>query len=69
GIPINITIDSSTTAQCAGSSSAPTKARSTEKGIEPQNNLTCLRIRSEKHETMVAPDKECLLIVIQNACE
>ena len=31
-----------------------------------QNDLTFLRIRSNKHEIMVAPDKEYLLIVIQN---
>ena len=31
-----------------------------------QNDLTFLRIRSKKHEIMVAPDKEYVLIVIQN---
>lgn len=31
-----------------------------------QNDLTFLRIRSKKHEIMVAPDKDYLLIVIQN---
>ncbi|KAL2300175.1 hypothetical protein Nmel_012138 [Mimus melanotis] len=28
------------------------KARSTAKGIDPQNDLTCLRIRSKKPEIM-----------------
>jgi dynein light chain roadblock-type len=32
----------------------------------PQNDLTFLRIRSVKHEIMVAPDKDFLLIVLQN---
>ena len=31
-----------------------------------QNDLTFLRVRSKKHEIMIAPDKEYLLIVIQN---
>ncbi len=31
-----------------------------------QNDLTFLRVRSNKHEIMVAPDKDYLLIVIQN---
>ncbi|KAK2505775.1 LOW QUALITY PROTEIN: hypothetical protein MC885_005839, partial [Smutsia gigantea] len=42
------------------------KARSTVRDIDPQNDLTFLRIRSKKHEIMVAPDKEYLLIAIQN---
>ena len=31
-----------------------------------QNDLTFLRIRSQKHEIMVAPDRDFTLIVIQN---
>ena len=31
-----------------------------------QNDLTFLRIRSKKHEIMVAPDKDFLLVVIQD---
>jgi dynein light chain roadblock-type len=34
--------------------------------LDPTNDLTFLRMRSKKHEIMVAPDKEFLLIVIQN---
>uniref|UniRef100_A0A8C8J766 Dynein light chain roadblock n=1 Tax=Oncorhynchus tshawytscha TaxID=74940 RepID=A0A8C8J766_ONCTS len=45
------------------------KARSTVRDLDPQNDLTFLRIRSKKHEIMVAPDKEYLLIVIQNPSE
>jgi hypothetical protein len=31
-----------------------------------QNDLTFLRLRSKKHEIMVAPDKDYLLIIIQD---
>ena len=34
--------------------------------VPSQNDLTFLRVRSKKHEIMVAPDKDYLLIVIQN---
>lgn len=67
GIPIRTTLDNSTTVQYAGLIYQLTgKARSTVRDIDPQNDLTFLRIRSKKHEIMVAPDKEYLLIVIQN---
>lgn len=42
------------------------KARSVVRDLDPQDNLTFLRIRSRKHEILVAPDKEFLLIVIQD---
>merc|ERR1712118_335714 len=46
------------------------KARSVVRDLDPQNDLTFLRIRSRKHEIMVAPDRDYILIVIQdpNAC-
>ncbi|XP_054055284.1 dynein light chain roadblock-type 2 [Rissa tridactyla] len=70
GIPIRTTLDNSTTVQYAGLLHQLTvKARSTVRDIDPQNDLTFLRIRSKKHEIMIAPDKEYLLIVIQNPCE
>nr|XP_010978778.2 dynein light chain roadblock-type 2 isoform X1 [Camelus dromedarius] len=70
GIPIRTTLDNSMTVQYAGLLHQLTmKARSTVRDIDPQNDLTFLRIRSKKHEIMVAPDKEYLLIVIQNPCE
>lgn len=34
--------------------------------LDPTNDLTFLRIRSKKSEIMVAPDKEFILIVVQN---
>ena len=42
------------------------KARSVVRDIDPTNDLTFLRIRSKKHEIMVAPEKDYLLIVVQN---
>ncbi|GBG62971.1 hypothetical protein CBR_g34671 [Chara braunii] len=39
---------------------------SSKKAAAAQNDLTFLRIRSKKHEIMVAPDGGFILIVIQN---
>lgn len=67
GIPIKSTLDNSTTVQYAGLiSSLADKARSVVRDLDPTNELTFLRIRSKKHEIMVAPDKEFILIVVQN---
>jgi dynein light chain roadblock-type len=56
GIPIKTTLDNSTTVQYAGLLHQLTsKARSVVRDIDPQNDLTFLRIRSKKHEIMVAP--------------
>ena len=41
------------------------KARHCVRDLDPTNDLTFLRIRSRRHEYMVAPDKEFILIVIQ----
>ncbi|XP_050773448.1 dynein light chain roadblock-type 1 isoform X1 [Gopherus flavomarginatus] len=70
GIPIKSTVDNSTTVQYAGlMHSFIMKARSTVRDIDPQNDLTFLRIRSKKNEIMIAPDKDYFLIVIQNPTE
>mmetsp|Transcript_33408 Transcript_33408/g.51954 ORF Transcript_33408/g.51954 Transcript_33408/m.51954 type:complete len:104 (-) Transcript_33408:50-361(-) len=42
------------------------KARSVVRDLDPQNDLAFLRIRSKKLEIMVAPDKEYILMVIQD---
>lgn len=42
------------------------KAKSTIRTLDPTNDMTFLRIRSKKHEIMIAPGKEYALIVIQN---
>lgn len=55
------------TVQYAGLiSSLVDKARSVVRDLDAANDLTFLRIRSKKHEIMVAPDKEFILIVVQN---
>jgi len=42
------------------------KARSTVRSLDPQNDLTFLRVRSKKYEILIAPEKEFMLIVVQN---
>ncbi|XP_022913766.1 dynein light chain roadblock-type 2 [Onthophagus taurus] len=70
GIPIKSTLDNTMTVQYAGLlSSLVDKARSVVRDLDAANDLTFLRIRSKKHEIMVAPDKEFILIVIQNPSE
>jgi len=67
GIPIRTTFDQSTTVQYAGLiTQLCGKARSAVRELDPQNDLTFLRLRSKKHEIMVAPDKDYLLIIIQD---
>ncbi len=41
-------------------------AASVVRTLDDTDELSFLRIRSKKHEIMVAPDKEYLLIVIQD---
>uniref|UniRef100_A0A8B9FPW0 Dynein light chain roadblock n=1 Tax=Amazona collaria TaxID=241587 RepID=A0A8B9FPW0_9PSIT len=56
GIPVRTTLDNSTTVQYAALlQQLIMKAQSTVRDIDPQNDLTFLRIRSKKHEIMVAP--------------
>uniref|UniRef100_A0A8B9G4U3 Roadblock/LAMTOR2 domain-containing protein n=1 Tax=Amazona collaria TaxID=241587 RepID=A0A8B9G4U3_9PSIT len=70
GIPVKSTMDNSTTIQYAGlMHSFIMKSKSTVQDIDPQNDLTFLRIHSKKNEIMVAPDKDYFLIVIQNPTE
>ena len=67
GIPIRTTLDNSATTQYAALiQQLSSKAKSAVRDIDPQNDLCFLRIRTLKHEIMVAPDKEYLLIVVQS---
>eukprot|EP00742_Colponemidia_sp_Colp-10_P003451 GILJ01003676.1.p1 GENE.GILJ01003676.1~~GILJ01003676.1.p1 ORF type:complete len:101 (-),score=13.03 GILJ01003676.1:103-405(-) len=67
GVPIRSTLDNSLTLQYSALiTQLAQKARSVVRDLDPQNDLTFLRIRSKKHEIMVAPDKDFILIVIQN---
>ncbi|XP_052540152.1 dynein light chain roadblock-type 1-like isoform X11 [Tympanuchus pallidicinctus] len=70
GIPIRSTMDNTTTIQYVGlMHSFIMKARSAVRNIDPQNDLTFLRIRTKKNEIMVAPDKDYFMIGIQNPTE
>jgi dynein light chain roadblock-type len=40
-------------------------AKSAVKTLDASNDLTFLRLRSHKHEILVAPDRDYLLIVVQ----
>lgn len=42
------------------------KANGIVRTLDESDSLTFLRLRSTKHEIMVAPDKDYILIVIQN---
>ena len=56
GIPIRSTIDATLTQQYAALiKSLSDKARSTIRDIDPINELTFFRIRTKKHEILVAP--------------
>ncbi|CEM25122.1 unnamed protein product [Vitrella brassicaformis CCMP3155] len=67
GVPIRSTLDSKMTLQYSALiSQLATKARSVVRDLDPQNDLTFLRVRSRKHEIMVAPDRDYILIVIQD---
>ncbi|KAK0090955.1 hypothetical protein PV326_003961 [Microctonus aethiopoides] len=67
GIPIKSTMDNTTTVQYSGLiSGLCDKARSVVRDLDPTNDLTFLRARTKKNEIMIAPDKEFMLIVVQN---
>ena len=67
GIPIRTTLDHDKTVQHAALISILTiKAKSVIRDLDPLNDLVFLRIRSRKHEILVAPDKDYILIVLQN---
>ncbi|KFM75561.1 Dynein light chain roadblock-type 2, partial [Stegodyphus mimosarum] len=67
GIPIKSTMDNNTTIEYAGLiTHLVDKSRRTVKELDNTNELTFLRVRSKKNEILIAPDKEYLLIVVQN---
>ncbi|RXN19865.1 microtubule-associated s 1A 1B light chain [Labeo rohita] len=60
GIPIKSTLDNSSTVQYAGNvHQLLMKARGMVRDIDPQNDLTFLRVRSKKNEIMIAPADRC----------
>lgn len=74
GIPIKTTLDNSSTVQYSGLiHQLVMKARSTIRDIDPQNDLTFLRIRSKKNEIMIAPGenpfcREVFVLMVLEKC-
>jgi dynein light chain roadblock-type len=71
GIPIRTTFDNDLTVQYAALVSQFTvKARGVVKNLDPEDELKFVRIRSKKHEIMIAPEferqREYYLIVVQD---
>jgi len=42
------------------------KAKGVIKQLDPDNEVTFLRVRSKKHEILIAPDENYILVVLQN---
>mmetsp|Transcript_26027 Transcript_26027/g.34141 ORF Transcript_26027/g.34141 Transcript_26027/m.34141 type:complete len:103 (-) Transcript_26027:337-645(-) len=67
GVPIRSNLSSEDTDTYAALiSQLALKSSSVVRTLDESDSLTFLRIRSNKHEIMVAPDRDYLLIVIQN---
>ena len=67
GVTVQSTLNEEETAAHAALLSQLTdKAAMLVETLDTNDELTFLRIRSKKREIMVSPDKEYLLIVIQN---
>ena len=63
-------MDNHTTTQYAGLiNQLVDQAKNMFKEIDSSNDLTFMRLRTKKHEIMVAPDRDYLLIVIQNTAD
>eukprot|EP00996_Jenningsia_fusiforme_P006030 NODE_7185_length_499_cov_10.077778_g6746_i0.p1 GENE.NODE_7185_length_499_cov_10.077778_g6746_i0~~NODE_7185_length_499_cov_10.077778_g6746_i0.p1 ORF type:complete len:101 (-),score=16.28 NODE_7185_length_499_cov_10.077778_g6746_i0:117-419(-) len=74
GIPIRDTFDEHdrllTIQYAALITQMTSKARAAIKELDSSNDLSFMRIRSKKHEILVAPDRDYILIVIQDpVCE
>ncbi|XP_050545061.1 dynein light chain roadblock-type 2-like [Daktulosphaira vitifoliae] len=70
GTPIKSTLDNATTIQYAGLiQQLIDKSKSVVRDLDPSNDLMFLRMRTKKHEIMVSPDKDFIMIVIQNPTE
>ena len=70
GIPIKSTLDNHTTTQYSGLMiQLVDQAKTMFKEIDSSNDLTFMRLRTKKHEIMVAPDRDYLLIVVQNTAD
>ncbi len=67
GINIKSTLpDEETENYCALVSQLSMKASGVVRILDESDELAFLRVRSKKHEIMIAPDKDFVLVVIQN---
>jgi len=67
GTTLRSTMDTKLSAQYSTLlSQLAVKARSVVRDLDPQNDLTFLRVRSKKHEILVAPDTDYILVVVQD---
>ncbi|OWR54187.1 robl [Danaus plexippus plexippus] len=70
GIPIKSSLDNATSVLYSGLIGQLTeKARNVVREMDSTNELTFLRVRSRRHEILIAPDREFILIVIQNTTD
>ena len=68
GEAIRSTLDSTTTGQVSGiMSSLVRMANERLKDMDPATELNLLRMRTSKHQFVVVPDTEWLLIVVMNS--
>ncbi|XP_041652706.1 dynein light chain roadblock-type 2-like [Cheilinus undulatus] len=67
GIPIRSTLDSSTTTRRYAEplQQLSMMARSTVRDLDPQNDLSFLRIRTKDNEILVAMEDDFMLVTIQ----
>lgn len=64
---VKTTLDNSTTTQYQQLFTQLTnKSRAVVRDLDPNDNLRFLRIKSQRHEIMVAPENDYTLIVIQD---
>lgn len=67
GISIKSTLDSSTTTQYVQLiKRLNDRAISVIRDLDPNDQLRFLRLKSQKHEIIVAPEKEYILVTIQD---
>jgi dynein light chain roadblock-type len=70
GIPIRSNLSTDDTESYAALiSQLAMKSSSVIRSLDDSDELSFLRIRSKRHEIMVAPDKDYILVVIQNPQE
>lgn len=70
GITVKSTLENSLSVQYSVLiSQLSERAKSIVRDLDPANELTYLRIKSRKHEILVAPEDDFILIVVQNPPE